>query len=332
MAAQAVTLPDAVPDSIESTNGPIEIKRSEASTMLERAVCVTVEFHRIGNRRRVESNQVEVDADKDLLAVSKQLLESPNLKAIRKLDTQIRDYLYNQCVQSGIKAGFYWVPIANIIDIDKRLYEFAAERTKLVAEWTTPANPGEPSPYEQQVEAAGPKLRALYNRSEYLTPASVAAAYSLEWEYMSFETPKKLKAVNPAFYAAQEKKIAAKIEEATDAVQQVLRANMAGLVDHLVDKLSGVGDNGKPKIFRESTVTNLREFLDGFKNKNITNDADLDELVGKAKDLLNGVDPKKLRSDEIMRDYVRDNFTEIKAKLDTMVVDKPKRAISFEDE
>ncbi len=39
----------------------------------------------LGNSRKVSSTRVEVDADKDLIRVTKTLLDSPELQAIRRL-------------------------------------------------------------------------------------------------------------------------------------------------------------------------------------------------------------------------------------------------------
>ncbi len=48
--------------------------------------------------------------------------------------------------------------------------------------------------------------------------------------------------------------------EASAEIQQVLRESMAKLVQHMADRLKE-GPDGKPLRFKESTVSNLVEFL-----------------------------------------------------------------------
>ena len=46
----------------------------------------------MGNTRKVSTSQIEADADKDLLRVSKHLLDSAELKAIGRFDGEIRRF------------------------------------------------------------------------------------------------------------------------------------------------------------------------------------------------------------------------------------------------
>lgn len=300
--------------------------------MLDKSVCVTVELHGIGNSKQVSSQAVEVNADKDMLRVSKTLLDSEELKAIRKKDGSIRQFLYNQCVQSGIKWGFYLVPIASVERVEEKLKQLQREREALIDAWLCPDVLTGKSPYEVQVEAQALTLRDLYNPGDYPPAERVRQAFSFEWQYVSFGTPGKLKSISKTMFEEEQKKAARKWEEATNAVQQVLRANLLDMIEHATDKLTGKRGDGKPKIFRDSMVVNLKEFMATFQDRNITDDAELGALVSQANALIEGVDPKTLRTDDSVRDTVRAGFEAIKTQLDAMVTDRPKRAISFEDE
>jgi hypothetical protein len=105
---------------------------------------------------------------------------------------------------------------------------------------------------------------------------------------------------------------------------------MADMVSHLVDRLSSKED-GKKKIFRDTVMDPINEFIRTFPARNLTDDAELQELVNQTKQLVGGVNPENLRNNEGLRDTVQTGFTEIKSKLDTMIVKMPKRAIRFED-
>lgn len=320
MSTATIPTPQAAPPPPAPFTEPAEAPTS----MLDRAVCITVELNCLGNRSTVPKDLIDVDADKDILSVSKTLIDSPELVAIKRKDQQIRSYLYSQCIQSGFRWGFYLVPYASIERVEAQLKKFSDERQVLVEALLLV--------YLAQVEAAQGKRRAIYNRSEYRTLQQAQASFSFTWQYVQFGVPGKLKSVSKAMFEAEQGKAKAKWAEAEAQVQQLLRASMAELVDHMVEKLTGTREGGKPKIFKDSMVANIKEFLDTFRERNITDDGELDGLVERARLLMDGVDPASLRGNDSMRAYVRDGFSQIQASLDGMIVDRPARSISFEDE
>jgi hypothetical protein len=119
--------------------------------------------------------------------------------------------------------------------------------------------------------------------------------------------------------------------EAADEIQQVLRTAMGELVGHMRDRLKE-GPDGKPLKFKESTVSKLVEFLDTFEFRNVTDDMELSALVGKARELLKGVDAEDLRTTAHLRGKVQQGMAEIAAQLDTMVVKKGTRKFRIEEE
>jgi len=56
------------------------------TNVLDRAVCLTLSMGRFGNTRKVATALINVDADKARLAVSKRLLDSPELEAVQRFD------------------------------------------------------------------------------------------------------------------------------------------------------------------------------------------------------------------------------------------------------
>ncbi|MFH0779026.1 MAG: hypothetical protein V2A71_10455, partial [Candidatus Eisenbacteria bacterium] len=119
--------------------------------------------------------------------------------------------------------------------------------------------------------------------------------------------------------------------EALEEYRTILRVGFADLVDHMVEKL-GVRPNGKAQIFHDSSVEGFRTFLQNFNLRDVTNDSHLSELIESAKKLLNGTKPEQLRENESAKARVKNGLEAVKAKLDTLLVDRPRRQISFEDE
>src|SRR2546426_339664 len=115
----------------------------------DRAVCLSVRKHTLGNRRHVRDEDIgeraddaeyDVSADRPVLIqaarralnVTKRLLDSAELRAITNLDTESRRYLDTVCLPSSFREGVYLLPIPLIDQVDCRLQEFAARRLELV--------------------------------------------------------------------------------------------------------------------------------------------------------------------------------------------------------
>lgn len=69
------------------------------------------------------------------------------------------------------------------------------------------------------------------------------------------------------------------------------------LVSHLCERLAG-SDDGLPKVFRDSVVSNLTEFFERFRHLNVSSSQELDQLVERARQVVRGVEPKHLRDSQ----------------------------------
>jgi hypothetical protein len=125
--------------------------------LAKKTVCIKVRLSSMGNTRRVSTAQIEADADKDLLRVSKQLVDSPELKAITRFDGEIRRFLYSICLPFEI--GIHLLPIAALQTVEHRLRQFAEERRQLVDAFL--------SAYPSLCQDAARRLRGLYNPADY---------------------------------------------------------------------------------------------------------------------------------------------------------------------
>ncbi len=301
--------------------------------ILDRTVCITLQLGGIGNRKKVSTTMIEVPVqreegaegtqpavDKEMLGVSKQLLDSPELRAIRKLDGRIRSFVYEKCLP--YRVGVFLLPIELVAMVEDKLKEFAVERAGLVDLFL--------AAYPAQIEAAAERLLVLHNPGDYKPASAVRVAFTFDWQYVSFGTPGRLRDISPEFFRQEQEKAAQKWAEAGDTIQQVLRAQMRDLVDKLSDKLS-TGADGKPKIVRKEGVENLRDFLETFNVRNVTSDAELAALVTRARALLGNASAEDVRSDDRLRSDLEAGFKTIKAELETIVVAGPRRQISFED-
>lgn len=264
-----------------------------------------------GNSRKVSSAQVEVDADKDSIHVSKSLLDSCELEAIRRVDGEIRRYLYGVCLP--FEPGIHLLPIPLIETVDGRLREFQTKRQEMVEVFL--------AAYPRLCTEAASRLRTLYNPLDYPAFEEVRSAFSCSWQYVSYGVPDQLRAVSERIFQEERDKAADRMAEAYTEVRQVLREAMVELVAHLRDRLADQPD-GSPQRVRESTVQKLREFLDTFDFRNVTNDQELKDQVERARSLLAGTTTDAIRNTAELRARVRDGMANIAGRLEAMVSDR----------
>jgi hypothetical protein len=106
---------------------------------------------------------------------------------------------------------------------------------------------------------------------------------------------------------------------------------MAKLVQHMANRLKE-GPDGKPLRFKETTVSNLIEFLANFEFRNVTDDGELQALVAQARQLLQGVSADDLRTTGGLRTQVQQGMAGIAAQLDTMLTRTGGRKFRFDEE
>jgi len=229
--------------------------------LARKTVFVKLHLGLLGNTRKVSSAQVEVDADKNSIHISKSLLDSPELEAIRRLDGEIRRYLHNVCLP--FEPGIHLLPIGLIEAADEELSTFRANRERLVEEFL--------GAYPRLCEEGAGRLRALYNPLDYPPLEAVRSQFSCYWQYVSYGVPHQLREVSERMFQNEREKAAERMAEAYTEVRQVLRQAMVELVAHLRDRLTDQPD-GTPQRLRESTVQKLRKFLDTFDFRNVTDD------------------------------------------------------------
>ena len=108
--------------------------------------------------------------------------------------------------------------------------------------------------------------------------------------------------------------------------EEALVGEFGKLVSHLTERLSG-NDDGKPKVFRDSAVENLSEFFARFRQLNVGNNAQLDDLVNQAQRVIRGIEPQQLRDSNSLRQNVATQLSAVQSVLDGLLVDRSRRNI-----
>lgn len=178
--------------------------------------------------------------------------------------------------------------------------------------------------FEQLKAAARDRLGSLYNPADY--PPTLRGLFGVEFDFPSVEPPEYLLRLNPHLYQQERQRIATRFDEAVRLAEEAFTAEFAKLVAHLAERLTA-GPEGERKVFRDTAVTNLREFFNRFRSLNVRSSADLDRLVDTAQRTLSGVDPQAVRTSDSLRQHVTAQLSAVQAALDQMLVDQPRRRV-----
>src|SRR3990167_7278757 len=97
------------------------MNNGNAESALQRAVVLSVSFGKPGVRRKVDNSEVEIDADKSLIHVSKEILSCDEYKAVGKLDSLLTKTLREKCLPANkfFRRGFPLVSPATLTQVDQ---------------------------------------------------------------------------------------------------------------------------------------------------------------------------------------------------------------------
>ena len=173
-------------------------------------------------------------------------------------------------------------------------------------------------------ESARIRLGSLFDASDY--PSSLEDEFQIQWDFPSVDPPDYLRRLSPEVYAEQTRRVAQRFDQAVEMAESAFVEELDRLVNHLASRLAG-DEDGKPKVFRDSAVTNMSEFFTRFRELNIRSNDQLDDLVQRCESLMQGVQPQSLRDNDSLRRSLSTNLSAVQSSLDQLVVDRPRRRI-----
>lgn len=326
-------------------------KTAHAQTILQKAVVLTLTFTILGNHRKVDVNRLvdealdvngdgpEPDAGKAADAVAgaenlvlalhglaerktldekafgaqKKLIDQKELTPLHRVCGRAKSYLRSRAMPAHRVFGerSYLVPLALVQEVDKTLGEFEAE-LRAEAE-------GLRVRYAAAIEKQRAALGHLFREQDYVTPEQAAAAWSMDWNYVSFAAPERLETVDRALFEATQKKYEGRMAQAYEEVRLVLRETLLQLTTEIARKLEP-GDDGKPKVFRNTVLDGLADFLGHFNLRDVTDDRQLAGVVKQLRKLTKGLDAERLRDMADVRAQVLGGLKAATEQLDGLVV------------
>jgi hypothetical protein len=302
---------------------PAATTNTSASERLRSTMAaVRVMFTWLGTRKTLTPDQKSQAADtfgaeRAYVSAGKKLLDTshPAFKAVTSVRTRIIAYWHGVSLpypESGLR----------LIRQDD-IPSFTVQMTTLKSDLDEAVQQLDDK-YGELKQAARRRLASLYNATDY--PATLRGWFDVSYDFPSVEPPEYLRGLSPQLYRQESERIAARFNEAVQLAESAFTEELAKLVSHLTERLSG-SDDGKPKVFRDSAVENLREFFERFRHLNIGSNEQLDELVTQAQRIVRGVESQALRDNQPLRQQIATQLSTVQASLDGLLVDRPRRNI-----
>ena len=276
----------------------------------------------LGVRKSLTASQRNIAADSfgaegKFLSAGKKLLDTshPAFKAVTAIRGRAVHYWKSMSLPFP-EPGLRLIPQDAVTEFDAQVTKFREELDDAVTKLE--------SRYHEMFNAARNRLGDLFDPTDY--PSSLIGMFAIEHDYPSIEPPSYLQQLSPRLYQQECGRMRARFDEAVQLAEQMFLDELTKLIEHLTERLSGDTD-GKPKVFRDTAVTNLTAFFERFQRLNIRSNQQLDELVERARNVVNGVRPQQLRDNQQLRRDVATQLSGVQSVLDGLLVDRPRRNI-----
>jgi hypothetical protein len=295
---------------------------SPAQRLRSTMAAVRVSLSWLGVRKTLTREQKAQAADTfgaeiEFLSAGKKLLDTrhPAYKAVTSIRSRIVSY-WKGITLPFPEPGVRLIRQEDVEAFDLQLATLKAELEEAVGQLN--------EEYAGLKSAARERLGRLFNAADY--PASLLGLFDVQWDYPSVEPPSYLRQLSPELYRQECERVAARFDEAVRLAEEAFTSELADLVSHLRERISGQED-GKPKVFRDSAVENLRDFFERFQKLSIGSNQQLEQLVEQAEAIMRGVKPERLRDNQSFRNHVAAELSNVQTALDQLLVDRPRRNI-----
>lgn len=249
------------------------------------------------------------------LAGRKYLVDPESLSPVKAVVARARAFLDKLALPFPVK-GLTLVPKEMLSRIDSGLEEIKKEFRDEVCEFT--------AHFEDERMEAEKSLGDLFCETDY--PIDIESKFRFEWRFLTLDVPGKSSVLPAEVYEREKEKFRAMMQETRELAVSALREEFAGIVHHMLERLSGDTD-GKPKRFKASMLEKFNEFLSSFEDRNLFGDESLSGLVEQARGIVSKVSAEKLRENLELRRRIGSEMEKIKEEIDRAIEDLPRRKI-----
>jgi hypothetical protein len=275
----------------------------------------------------------ENPAAADWLTGSKSIIDPAEVKKVGKINNKVVAYLNpknpdSPCLPHPLH-GMKIIPIALMEEVDAEMQKFESEF------WPTAET------FKDRFEEFKEFSKTMYDAdgfyNEFEFPDNIDDKFGFTWKYYELSTPDSIKAISMDIYNREKEKVKDELQEVKADCINALRTSFAGMVNHLVEKFTGKKKYKNRKTGRmrtqdmqwhESTIDNFYDFFGYFSDRNVFNDAELQDLVEKAKDVLKGRDAGIVKENDSLKKQIAGEMGEVQKAINELVK-KPRRKIDL---
>lgn len=288
--------------------------------MIENAILLDLKFSRVGEYETVNTidySTVTTAKPTMIRTQKRKFVPLPALSELVNLDQRTRLWLTSITGQATAMArGLYFVAPTRVSSIEDDLVRIKNERLELVDRLVAEINLRKQDSQDESGD--------LWNEGSYPSEEAIRSATIMDWAWIYFSTPTEAQGLEQHMVKTVNERAQKLIETVQGQLKNQLRDEFLELVGHLKEKLTPDAD-GKPKRFKQNSITNVVEFLDNFKDRNFADDEEMDNIVSRAQELFTGVNANSLRNDEEARANFKYKLGHLVNDLD--ITEKSKRSI-----
>ena len=296
-----------------------------AGELRKNTLAVRVQFERLNNSKSLNSEQKAViakcfSANKRRLSASKKLfdIKHPAISRVKAILGQVKSF-WEASTLPYTEDSIRLLPRTKVEAFDQQMkdYDTSLDEAK-----------NHLDDCRDEILDAAQKhhegLGLLWDPNDY--PKVLSEEVGFKHDYPSIEPPQYLAELAPNIYKQEQDRIQARLQEAVSMAETAFLNEFKELVAHLHERLTPDAD-GKKKIFRDTAITNLKEFFTKFKELHLGSNDELEKLVADAQELVTGIAPDELREHKLLSQQIAQGLADIDKKLTPLVVNQPRRKI-----
>lgn len=284
----------------------------------------------LGIRRKVDTEEIEGlrrngddEPGRQMISVTKKIIDCDEYREVQRVYGKIKALLSLRCIPvlSDMMKSCYL--------IHKSIFKPTYLEVKTLMAEHEAASEAFVKVYAKAQADAKKKLGKFYDEDDYPDVKQVREAFYRRVLIFGISVPGELKDEdeNAEIFIAATQAMEQTYRESLDQARLVQRQIMHELLSNLKEKLTGSREGGKPKIFRDSAIEHVNDFIKFFKPKDITDDKMLGDLVTETKKFMEGVNAEQLRSDAEYRKEIAKQVSGVTTALDKMMITPATRAI-----
>ena len=266
----------------------------------------------------------------DRVKSTKTLIRSKKYDRLRSAMNQLKSRVESKAMPSYFRTGMFVCKQENVAEVEAMIQQgWQAIQDNELADFI--------KDYPQDIERARQSVKEgglgpLFREADYPDAEAVKATFNIEWYWMAISVPEN---IPDALKAEAQEKFKRRMADAAQQIEQALRGEFLELISHAEEKLT-TAPGEKPKIFRDSLIGNVIEFLNTFDSRNMFGDERMTQVIAQARAALidqqgnSKLKAQALRDFPNVREEARKRFATIREAMSGMIEEQG-RLIQFDE-